>query len=50
MNGKKPTREQRKLISDKGLYPSDWLVTKNTSTELHLIHRYGKVTRIIKKE
>ena len=50
MNGKKPTHEQRKLISENGLYPADWLVTKNTPTEMHLVHRYGAATRIIRKE
>ena len=50
MNGKKPTREQRRIISAHGLYPQDWLVTKNTPTEMHLVHRYGAATRIIRKE
>ena len=49
MNGKKPTREQHKLISESGLYPADWLVTKNTPTEMHLVHRYGVATRVIHK-
>ena len=49
MNGKKPTREQRKIISENGLYPQDWLVVKNTPTELHLVHRYGKTKRVIPK-
>jgi hypothetical protein len=50
MNGKKPTREQRKLISENGLYPADWLVTKNTPTEMHLVHRYGAAIRVISKQ
>jgi hypothetical protein len=50
MNGKKPTRQQRKLISENGLYHADWLVTKNTPTEMHLVHRYGVATKIIYKE
>lgn len=49
MNGKKPTREQRKLISENGLYAADWLVTKNTPTEMHLVHRYGDKKKIIHK-
>lgn len=50
MNGKKPTREQRRIISENGLYPSDWLVTKNTPTEMHLVHRFGATTRVIHKQ
>ena len=49
MNGKKPTREQRKIISENGLYPTDWLVAKNTPTEMHLVHRYSNAKRIIRK-
>ena len=48
--GKNPTREQKRLINSKGLYSADWLVSKDTSTELVLVHRFGAGTRIIKKE
>lgn len=50
-HGKKPTVAQRKLIQSKGLDPAVWLVVKDTSTELHLVHRYSdRTTRIIQKE
>lgn len=50
-HGKKPTREQRKYISSKGLNTENWLVTKDTPTEMHLVHRLSdKTTRIIHKE
>lgn len=49
-HGKKPTREQKKLLQQWKLDPAVWLVTKDTSTELHLVHRYSdKTTRIIPK-
>ncbi len=49
-NGKKPTYEQRKVIQWFGLDPHDWLVVKDTSTEMLLVHRYSdKTTRTIPK-
>lgn len=49
-NPKKPTREQRKLIESKRLDPKVWFVTKDTPTEMHLVHRYSdRTTRIIHK-
>lgn len=50
-NGKKPTYEQRKLIQGARLDAHDWLVVKDTSTELVLVHRYSeKTVRTINKE
>lgn len=50
-NGKKPTYEQRKLIQEWGLDAHDWLVVKDTSTEMVLVHRYSdRTTRTIIKE
>lgn len=50
-NPKKPTREQRKLIEQSGLDAHDWLVVKDTSTELVLVHRLSdKTTKVIHKE
>ena len=48
--GKNPTREQKKYISNKGLYPSDWLVSKDTPTEMVLVHRFCAGVKVIKKE
>ena len=39
-HGKKPTREQRKLLQKWKLNSEDWLVERETSTELVLIHRH----------
>ena len=50
-NGKKPTYEQRKLIQHWGLNPMDWLVVKDTSTEVVLVHRHlEQTTKTIFKE
>ena len=43
-NGKKPTYSQRKVIQQSGLDPHDWLVTKDTSTEMALVYRYNEKT------
>ena len=48
--GKNPTREQQKYISSNGLYPGDWLVSKDTTKEMVLVHRFSNVTRVIQKE
>lgn len=47
--GKKPTREQRKFIQKNGLNAENWLVSKDTPTEMLLVHRYTSATRIIHK-
>lgn len=45
-----PTREQRKLIQSCKLNPADWLVTKDTPTEMLLVHRHSdNTTRTIYK-
>lgn len=43
-HGTKPTYSQRKTIQDFGLDPRDWLVTKDTSTEMVLVYRYNEKT------
>lgn len=43
-NPKKPTYSQRKLIQQCRLDPHDWLVTKDTSTEMVLVNRYNEKT------
>lgn len=48
-HGTKPTYEQRKLIQDWGLDSHDWLVVKDTSTEMLLVHRHSNATRTIPK-
>lgn len=49
-HGVKPTRDQRKLIKRCGLDTHEWLVIKDTSTEMVLLHRhYEHVIRVIAK-
>ena len=44
-HGKKPTREQRKLMAKWKVNTYDWLVERETSTELVLVHRYFDKTK-----
>ena len=49
-HGKKPTREQRKLMQKWNVNTYDWLVERETSTELVLVHRhFDYKTKIIPK-
>lgn len=48
---KKPTREQRKLILKWKLNPADWMVERDTPTEMVLIHwHFDSVKKVIHKE
>lgn len=49
-HGKKPTREQRKLLQKWKLDTYNWLVVKDTPTEMVLVHRhFDSIKRIIPK-
>ena len=48
-HGKKPTREQRKLMEKWKVNTQDWLVERETLTELVLIHRHFDNKKIIPK-
>jgi hypothetical protein len=49
-HGKKPTREQRKLMQKWKVNTYDWLVERETPTELVLVHRhFDKKTKIVPK-
>ena len=48
---KKPTREQKKLIQQKKMNPADWMVERDTPSEMVLVHRhFERVKKIIHKE
>lgn len=49
-NGKRPTYEQRKVLAYYGLDAHDWLVSKDTPTEMVLVHRHldNQIKRIPK--
>ena len=46
-HGKKPTREQRKLMEKWRVNAQDWLVERETPTTLVLIHRHFDNTKKI---
>ncbi len=49
-HGKKPTREQRKLLMKWKLDPAMWLVVKDTPDEMMLVHRhFDSTTKVIPK-
>jgi hypothetical protein len=53
-HGRKPTVAQANLIrnvkaSGGNLDPAKWLIVKNTSTELVIVHRESRKQRVIKK-
>lgn len=48
-NGKRPTKRQKMLIAASGKNPADWLVCKDTPTEMHLVHRHAGTRKIIPK-
>ena len=39
-HGKRPTREQMKLLQKRKLKPEDWLVVKDTPEQMELVHRH----------
>lgn len=48
-SGKRPTRRQKELIESKHLQPENWLVRKDTSVHMEIIHRVTGTPRIIFK-
>ena len=49
-HGKKPTREQRKLMEKWKVNTQDWLVERETLSQLILVHRhFDKTKKIIPK-
>ena len=48
-HGKKPTREQRKLMQKWKVNTQDWLVERETLSELVLRHRHFDRIKIIPK-
>lgn len=47
---KKPTREQRKFIQSKRFNPDNWMIERDTTTEMVLVHKhFDNKKRIIPK-
>ena len=50
-HGKKPTVKQCRFIKEHGLNAENWLVVKDTTTEMVLLHRHSdSTTKTIHKE
>lgn len=49
-HGKNPTVKQKKLITKMGLNVENWLVERETSDELVIVHRLSGKTKVIRKE
>lgn len=51
-NGKNPTNKQKQFLQSKRLNPDNWLVVKDTQTEIVIVNRKAvdiKKTRSFKK-
>ncbi|WP_433943392.1 DUF6906 family protein [Paenibacillus sp. SN-8-1] len=48
-NGKKPTRRQKDEIRGSGLNSENWLVERDTPSELVIIHRFSGKPRTIRR-
>jgi len=46
-SGKKPTRNQKKVFLEFGLNPNNWLIVKNETHQMLVIHRETGRTRTI---
>lgn len=50
-NGKKPTRKQFGFIRSKGLNPENWLVVKDCTDRMVIVHRhFDRNVRVLRKE
>ncbi len=46
---RRPTRRQMVEIQESGLTPSNWLIERDTPSEMVLVHRYTNDVRVIQK-
>jgi len=47
--GKRPNKRQKEELEARDLNPANWLVERDSMTELVLIHRFSGKARTIKK-
>lgn len=47
--GRRPTRRQREMIKQRRLDPHNWLIVKDTPTEMVIAHRVSGLVRVIRK-
>lgn len=50
MQGRKPTREEWKLLDKNNLNSKEWLIQKNSRDTMQLIHRTTNKVVIIQKD
>lgn len=48
-HGKKPTVEQRKLLTKEGLNWADWLIVNNLPNSLIVVNRQSNETKVVEK-
>lgn len=48
-HGKKPTVKQKKILKEYGLNYENWLIVKDNSFEMVIVHRHTDKVRTIKK-
>ncbi|WP_426447612.1 DUF6906 family protein [Paenibacillus sp. S-38] len=46
---KKPSRAQKKFISQSKLNPDNWFIERDSSTEMVLVHRHTSTLKRIRK-
>ena len=49
VQGKRPTKKQRIFLKTKNLNDENWLVCKDTQSEMVIKHRYSDKCRTIRK-
>ena len=49
MRVKRPTREQKVIISNNNLNPDNWRIEKEDGSYLHIVSRSGKQRRVVNK-
>ena len=48
-HGKNPTVKQKKFLKERKINPDNWLICKNTGTEMVIEHRYTGSIRTVPK-
>lgn len=48
-HGRRPTREQKKLLRKWGAVPENWLIERDTPREMVIVHRISGKTKTIPK-
>ena len=49
-SGRRPSKKQKMTLAQLGENPEAWLIVKNLSSELHIVHRITGELKILKLE